>query len=469
MEAQPNLSIVHPAARHHLCRLLRDAVRESYRLKLIAKLDQGKVFKVTSRWSDSNHFIRTGVCTRFADWRFIHRARLDCVPLNATRRFGDGPTGCRRCANPLETLPHVLSCCLKHSHARQLRHNNIVHRVANAVPRIAGVVSTDRRIVGSDSPLRPDIVVTDQQSRTMTIVDVAVVFENGTEPFDGARQQKIHKYSALADYFRTRGWTVHLDAIIVGALGGWDPNNEATLRTLRISKRYCKMMRRYIVSDTIRWSRDIYIEHLSGQRQYDPIAPPIVAARSAATLPVPPVADEPDATAPIPALIPAAVVPSDSATELNNSTDSTDGEPEPANVLVHSTAEENEPVVSHEPANVPENFTLNDLFNALDAAPVTEIDNSFGVLDELMAATLDTPLYQTIVQANTLPAAIQESSNPVAEQQMIANLQRIHEEMDATDATATHVRRRPVVPPPIAPLERVNYDMPNFWEIDDNG
>ena len=167
------------------------------------------------------------------------------------------------------------------------------------MPRIAGVVSTDRRIVGSDSPLRPDIVVTDQQSRTMTIVDVAVVFENGTEPFDGARRQKIHKYLALADYFRTRGWTVHLDAIIVSALGGWDPDNEKTLRTLRISKRYCKMMRRYIVSDTIRWSRDIYIEHLSGQRQYDPIAPPIVAARSAATLPVPPVADEPDATAPI--------------------------------------------------------------------------------------------------------------------------------------------------------------------------
>jgi hypothetical protein len=273
----------------------------------------------------------------------------------------------------------------------------------------------------------------------------------------------------LADYFRARGWTVHLDAIIVGALGGWDPDNEATLRTLRISKRYCKMMRRYIVSDTIRWSRDIYIEHLSGQRQYDPIAPPIVAARSAATLPVPPVADEPDATAPIVALIPAAVVPSDSATELNNSTDSTDGEPEPANVLVHSTAGENEPVVSPEPANVPENFTMDDLFDALDAAPVTEIDNSFGVLDELMAATLDTPLYQTIVQANTLPAAIQESSNPVAEQQMIANLQRIHEQMDATDATATHVRRRPVVPTHIAPLERVNYDMPNFWEIDDNG
>ena len=218
------------------------------------------------------------------------------------------------------------------------------------MPRIAGVVSTDRRIVGSDSPLRPDIVVTDQQSRTMTIVDVAVVFENGTEPFDGARRQKIHKYSAVADYFRTRGWTVHLDAIIVSALGGWDPDNETTLRTLRISKRYCKMMRRYIVSDTIRWSRDIYIEHLSGQRQYDPIAPPIVAARSAATLPVPPVADEPDATAPIAALIPAAVVPLDSATELNNSTDSTDGEPDPANVLVDSTAEENEPVVSHEPA-----------------------------------------------------------------------------------------------------------------------
>ncbi|KYN21284.1 hypothetical protein ALC57_06383 [Trachymyrmex cornetzi] len=28
------------------------------------------------------------------------------------------------------------------------------------------------------------------------------------------------------------------------------------------------MMRRLIVSDTIRWSRDIYVEHVSGTRQY---------------------------------------------------------------------------------------------------------------------------------------------------------------------------------------------------------
>lgn len=61
---------------------------------------------------------------------------------------------------------------------------------------------------------------------------------------------------------------MRLDAVIVGALGSWDPPNEPTLKALRISPRYCRMNRKFIISDTIRWSRDIYVEHLTGRRQF---------------------------------------------------------------------------------------------------------------------------------------------------------------------------------------------------------
>jgi hypothetical protein len=33
--------------------------------------------------------LRNGDFIRFADCRFIHRARLDCVPLNGRKRFGN--------------------------------------------------------------------------------------------------------------------------------------------------------------------------------------------------------------------------------------------------------------------------------------------------------------------------------------------------------------------------------------------
>lgn len=265
---QPDLSRVHPAARQHVCHLLRTAVRDNYVRRLLKKPDQGKVHEVALRWSSSNHMMRTGYQTRFADWRFLHRARLDCVPLNATKRFGSGDKGCRRCSHQLETLPHVLSCCLKHSAARQLRHNNVLDRLAKAVPSIAGEVRRDRRVPQHESTLRPDLVVIHEASKTLTLVDVAVIFENRYPEFQRARDGKISKYAPIADDFRGRGWTVNLDAVIVGALGSWDPANEPALRKLRISPRYAKLMRKLIVSDTIRWSRDIYVEHITGRRQY---------------------------------------------------------------------------------------------------------------------------------------------------------------------------------------------------------
>ncbi|EMP31158.1 hypothetical protein UY3_11720 [Chelonia mydas] len=59
-----------------------------------------------------------------------------------------------------------------------------------------------------------------------------------------------------------------MDALIVGALGTWDLCNERVLQTCGIGRCYARLMRRLMVSHTIRWSRDIYIEHITGHRQY---------------------------------------------------------------------------------------------------------------------------------------------------------------------------------------------------------
>ncbi|KAJ4449031.1 hypothetical protein ANN_00425 [Periplaneta americana] len=77
--------------------ILKDGVRHFYLSRLLAKPDQGKVSDVTTLASASNHFMRGGNYTRFAEWRFIHRARLGVVPLNGCRRFGGGDKRCRRC------------------------------------------------------------------------------------------------------------------------------------------------------------------------------------------------------------------------------------------------------------------------------------------------------------------------------------------------------------------------------------
>ncbi|EMP29452.1 E3 ubiquitin-protein ligase MGRN1 [Chelonia mydas] len=60
---------------------------------------------------------------------------------------------------------------------------------------------------------------------------------------------KIHP---LADTLRVKGYEVQMDALIIGALGTWDPCNERLLWTCGIGRRYARLMRHLMVSDTIR-------------------------------------------------------------------------------------------------------------------------------------------------------------------------------------------------------------------------
>ena len=121
--------VVPPGARSQVVTRLRSAVAYFYLDRVVSKPDQGKVFEVSSRSGVSNHFLRGGSFTRFADWRFIHRARLDVLPLNGARRWGAGDRRCRRCGAAAETLPHVLGHCGVHSAAIQLRHDAVLHRL----------------------------------------------------------------------------------------------------------------------------------------------------------------------------------------------------------------------------------------------------------------------------------------------------------------------------------------------------
>ncbi|KYQ47779.1 hypothetical protein ALC60_13188 [Trachymyrmex zeteki] len=186
-----------PGARGQVVNRLRSAVAEHYSNRLHSKPDQGKVFEVSSRSRVSNHFIRGGSFTRFADWRFIHKARLDVLPLNGARRWGTNDKRCRRCG---EALPHVLCHCGIHSAAIQLRHA-ILHRLWKAT-RLLGVVRANQRVEGVSgdlAALRPDLVVRHEPSKSVVICDVTVPFENRWISFEMVRERKLEKYSTLAE------------------------------------------------------------------------------------------------------------------------------------------------------------------------------------------------------------------------------------------------------------------------------
>ncbi|GIY99655.1 retrovirus-related Pol polyprotein from type-1 retrotransposable element R2 [Caerostris extrusa] len=114
-------------------------------LKLRNKNSQGKVLKFVSLSPASSHFVADGAYTRFADWRFTHKARLNLVPLNGCQPWKTGDDKmCRRCNQWSETLPHVINHCGIHSQACQLRHNAIVERVLKAISRKASILSVNQ-------------------------------------------------------------------------------------------------------------------------------------------------------------------------------------------------------------------------------------------------------------------------------------------------------------------------------------
>ncbi|GBN86748.1 hypothetical protein AVEN_50704-1 [Araneus ventricosus] len=77
---------------------LRDRLKLLRGDSLLAKPDQGKVMEVVAQSGVSSHFITNGDYTRFSEWRFVHKARTNTLPLNGNRPWDrSGNTGWRRC------------------------------------------------------------------------------------------------------------------------------------------------------------------------------------------------------------------------------------------------------------------------------------------------------------------------------------------------------------------------------------
>ncbi|GFR18774.1 uncharacterized protein TNCT_114971 [Trichonephila clavata] len=125
--------------------------------QLISSKKHGKTMDCVSMAPASSYFLTNKKYTRFADWRFVHKARLNLVPLNANKR-GNLPAAClcRKCGKFDETLPHVINHCPSYSAAWQMRHNATLARI-RAVVAYKGTVLSENQVVFSNRH-RPDLV-----------------------------------------------------------------------------------------------------------------------------------------------------------------------------------------------------------------------------------------------------------------------------------------------------------------------
>ncbi|GFY56893.1 reverse transcriptase domain-containing protein [Trichonephila inaurata madagascariensis] len=103
------------AGRRKLLKTFHQAQRLQHTEALINQRSQGKAIECAAAHPASTHFLYTGKYTRFADWRFVHKARLKLLPLNGAKQWTNAASRkCRRCGYQNETLPHVLNHCGSH-------------------------------------------------------------------------------------------------------------------------------------------------------------------------------------------------------------------------------------------------------------------------------------------------------------------------------------------------------------------
>ncbi|XP_075723822.1 uncharacterized protein T26G10.4-like [Rhipicephalus microplus] len=249
--------------RNRVMRTLRDVLAHVPDNALHDQPNQGKVMACVSADRASSHFITTGAFTHFADRQFIHRARLNLLPLNGAVMWGPSNRDqrCRVCGYAREMLPHVLCHCMTHSAMSQARHNAVVSRLRTAATRDY-TMALENRLV-SDTGLCPDLVLV--RGKEALEIDVACPFENTPEAFTNTRNYKLTRYQPVADYLRRRYQRVTVAAVIVGALGAWDPANDRVLLRL-YSRSYLRLMKKLCVSEVVAASRTIYHAHMGHGR-----------------------------------------------------------------------------------------------------------------------------------------------------------------------------------------------------------
>ncbi len=163
---------------------------------------------------------------------------------------------CPLCKAHLETLGHLLNSCTPLVGLMRARHNLILRRLVNAIPRENNDIFVEQPF--SPANLKPDIVIVNRSSRDATVVDITCPYEGECDSFKKARAEKEQKYSSLNEWMKDNYNSVTVHAFIVGSLDAWDPENSKTLKVLHISVKYSKLFSILCCVDALKGSHAIW-------------------------------------------------------------------------------------------------------------------------------------------------------------------------------------------------------------------
>ena len=228
---------------------------------------QGAASKLCLKDRASFQFLRDARYISFGAYKFIHKARLQLLPLNAYTHDENRSKACRRCDYHHESVQHVLGGCKMHLGAITERHNAVQDLLVDTIKKCAKVplqIAVNKVCSVVPGELRPDIIIRNTTEKKIFVIDITCPTETRPESFENARVTKIQKYKAIHDHYQAQGFTVILDAFIIGSLGAYDPLNDDLLRELGIPYRMSRVMIRKMIGSCIEYSKNIFWHHIIG-------------------------------------------------------------------------------------------------------------------------------------------------------------------------------------------------------------
>ncbi|KAL5509813.1 hypothetical protein EMCRGX_G005243 [Ephydatia muelleri] len=256
--------------RNQIVQVLKQAMKLRHLNGLRRSMDQGRAFDSVAQHPDSTFFTYTGAFLTFPQYRFIHKARLNLLPVRTVQarcRQAVPSTQCRLCGRMPETLAHVLNHCHANLGLVRERHNAILDRIVRAVPPSLGTKYKEQAIPGTTGNNRPDLTIISPDESTVTIVDVSCPFEGSPLALEEAAKTKLMKYEPLKQHLLQTYNSVTILPFIVGSLGSWYPANDRVLSSLRIGRKYASLMRKLCVVSAVAGSQNIWYASMCTHRR----------------------------------------------------------------------------------------------------------------------------------------------------------------------------------------------------------
>lgn len=230
---------------------LRKAVRQRHTNNFLAAPHQGRVASCLAQDSTVDIARTIGCYSSLShrDWKYVHQARLDILPLKGYSWSSLADKSCRRCGKDNENGFHVLNNCERGLTLATQRHDAVLDLLVRLLRKKGLDVRVNRAPLGQR--LRPDVEFVLSGSRVL--IDVTIPYDIRGN-LDSAFERKVSKYMTLGNIL----------PLVLGSLGSWHPRNEDIRSLLGIDGRSWNTFRRKARIAAIQGSTKMIAQHLNG-------------------------------------------------------------------------------------------------------------------------------------------------------------------------------------------------------------